>query len=80
MFRKIENSVGNKFNLGNVIDEVHLNSALEEATEAAKLFFRAGGGNLRQHDKDDKNEDDKNKKPYNGKGNADFAFDFVGAG
>ena len=71
LFRKIENSVGNKFNLGNVIDEVHLNSALEEATEAAKLFFRAGGGILRQHDKDDKNEDDKNKKPYNGKGNAD---------
>ena len=71
LFRKIENSVGNKFNLGNVIDEVHLNSALEEATEAAKMFFRAGGGNLRLHDKDDKNEDDKNKKPYNGKGNSD---------
>ena len=57
LFRKIENSVGNKFNLGNVIDEVHLNSALEEATEAAKiffpLFFRARGGEPRH---DDKNE------------------------
>ena len=68
LFRKIENSVGNKFNLGNVIDEVHLNSALEEATEAAKMFFRSGGGNLRA---DEKLDDGKGKKPYNGKGSSD---------
>ena len=72
LFRKIENSVGNKFNLGNVIDEVHLNSALEEATEAAKIFFpaffRPGGGNLRP---DEKLDDGKGKKPYNGKGSSD---------
>jgi len=68
LFRKIENSVGNKFNLGNVIDEVHLNSALEEATEAAKMFFRSGGGNLRP---DEKLDDGKGKKPYNGKGSSD---------
>ena len=39
LFRKIENSTGSKYNLGNVIDEVHLNSALDEAMEAAKIFF-----------------------------------------
>ena len=69
LFRKIENSVGNKFNLGNVIDEVYLNSALEEAVEAAKMFFRAGGGTPRNNPNDDKNDDD--KKKYNGKGNPD---------
>ena len=76
LFRKIENSTGSKYNLGNVIDEVHLNSALDEAMEAAKiffpLFFRAGGGKLRDPDSvlesDDKN---KGKNKFNGKFNKD---------
>ena len=69
LFRKIENSVGNKFNLGNVIDEVHLNSALEEATEAAKMFFRAGGGTPRLDERESLGEG--GKKKFNGKFNKD---------
>ena len=69
LFRKIENSVGNKFNLGNVIDEVHLNSALEEASEAAKMFFRTGGGAPRLGDRESLL--DINKKQFNGKFNKD---------
>jgi len=69
LFRKIENSVGNKFNLGNVIDEVHLNSALEEASEAAKMFFRTRGG--APHVGDRESLLDTNKKPFNGKFNKD---------
>ena len=75
LFRKIENSTGNKFNLGNVIDEVHLNSALDEATEAAKiyfpLFFRASGGKLQHVDPDANPDDNKGKKEFNGKFNKD---------
>ena len=75
LFRKIENSVGNKFNLGNVIDEVHLNSALEEASEAAKMFFRTGGGAPRLGHRESLL--DTNKKQFNGKFNMLFAMYFV---
>ena len=73
LFRKIENSTGSKYNLGNVIEEVHLNSALDEAMEAAKiffpLFFRAGGGKLRENETHPDQDDKKGEKKFNGKFN-----------
>ena len=36
LMRKVENSPG-ELNIGNIISEVYLNSAMEEATEAAML-------------------------------------------
>ena len=75
LFRKIENSTGSKYNLGNVIEEVHLNSALDEAMEAAKiffpLFFRSGGGKLRENETHPDQDDKKGKKKFNGKFNKD---------
>ena len=47
LMRKVENSPG-ELNIGNIISEVYLNSAMEEATEAAKhyyaVFFRSRAG------------------------------------
>ena len=47
LMRKVENSPS-ELNIGNIISEVYLNSAMEEATEAAKhyyaVFFRGRAG------------------------------------
>ena len=38
LMRKVENSA-NELNIGNVVREVYLNSAMEEAIEAAKFYY-----------------------------------------
>jgi len=51
LMRKVENSA-NELNIGNVVREVYLNSAMEEAIEAAKfyyaVFFRTREGTSRE--------------------------------
>ena len=47
-FRRVEDSGFNgtaKLNLGNIYDELYLNSVVDEARQNVKVFFRSPGGN-----------------------------------